>query len=396
MAISSSSRGLRPGVCTSTTRPSNPFDGQVVYMTDVDQTAVWDGSAWIGLDPSRDRNVIINGAMQVAQRGISTASITSEAYYTADRFYVAISSLGTWTQSVENDAPTGSGFRKSLKMLCTTADASPAAGDYCLLGQKIEGQNLQQFLKGTASAKQFSLTFWVKGTTTGTYIVELVDNDNNRNVSASYTISASATWEKKTITFPADTTGVLDNDNGASLILQWWLGSGTTYTSGTLATTWVTPTSANRAAGQTNLASATNNYWQVTGVQLEAGAVATPFEFEDYRTTLRKCQNYFCTKISEDNMGGMTFSGGTITRFVFPATMRSTPVVSIGVAGSWVVGNDHSANYTASTVTIINSALKPEGGRVGLGGFAGLPAAGTHLAGSDASGTAVLFFSAEI
>jgi hypothetical protein len=109
---------LKPGVCTSSTLPASPFVGQVVYMTDVDQSAVWDGSEWVGLDPSRNRNVVINGAMQVAQRGTSTASITTSGYYTADRFTLSASSLGTWTQSVEADAPTGSGLRKSLKMLC--------------------------------------------------------------------------------------------------------------------------------------------------------------------------------------------------------------------------------------------------------------------------------------
>ena len=239
------------------------------------------------------RNVIINGAMQVAQRGTSTASITGGDYYTADRFVFAPNSMGTWTNTIESDAPTGSGLRNSFKVLCTTADASPAAGDVITFETKLEGQNVQQFAKGTASAKQFALSFWVKSNVTGTYIAELLDSDNSRSVSASYTISASATWEKKTITFPADTTGVLNNDNATSLVLLCFLGAGTNYTSGTLATTWAANTNANRAVGQTNLASATSNYWQITGVQLEAGAVATPFEFEDIGVTFRKCRRYY-------------------------------------------------------------------------------------------------------
>lgn len=273
--------------------------GMVAYLTDADQLIHYvadaaQGTAWQALPMNgAPRNVVINGAMQVAQRGTSTSSITNTGYYTADRFATTVGSLGTWTQSVENDAPTGSGLRKSLKMLCTTADATPAAGDLLIVGQAFEGQNNQQFLKGTASAKQAALTFWVKSNVTGTYIVELFDNDNNRAVSASYTVSASATWEKKTITFPADTTGSITNDNTSGLTMQWWLGAGTTYTSGTLATTWASTTNANRAVGQTNLAAATNNYWQITGVQLEAGAVATPFEFEDISTTIAKCQRYY-------------------------------------------------------------------------------------------------------
>lgn len=314
---------IRPGVCTSTTRPASPYDGQVIYMSDVDQTAVWDGSAWVGIERSRDRNVVINGAMQVHQRGTSTASITTTGIYTADRWVQIMSSLGTWTQSVENDAPTGSGFRKSLKVLCTTADASPAAGDFNILQTLLEGQNLQQFLKGTASAKPFALSFWVKSNVTGTYIAELNDMDNARPVSASYTISASGTWEKKTIIFPADTTGTFDNDNAKSIELNFWLGTGSTYSSGTLGTTWSTPVSANRAAGQVNLASATNNYWQVTGVQLEAGAVATPFEFEDYGTTLQKCQRYYETSFKQ----GQTVAHGS-------GNFRPFAVNSLGCGGN--------------------------------------------------------------
>jgi hypothetical protein len=327
----------RPGVCTSTTKPASPFTGQVIYMTDTDETAVWDGTYWEGLNRSRDRNVVINGAMQVAQRGTSTASITTGGYYTADRFAIEINTLGTWTQSVEADAPTGSGFRSSLKMLCTTADASPAAADACSVLSKLEGQNLQQFLKGTASAKQFSLSFWVKGTTTGTYVAELFDVDNSRQVSAPYSISAANTWEKKTITFPADTTGAFGNDNGLSLGVLFWLGAGSNYTSGTLNTTWGAEVAANRAVGVTNLASATSKSWQVTGIQLEAGSVATPFEIEDYGTTLTKCQRYFETQdwsINTWRLAVVYATGATANGYFMYQPKRTTPSFSWSSNGS--------------------------------------------------------------
>ena len=239
------------------------------------------------------RNLIINGCMNVAQRGTSVASITTSGYYTADRFATAVATIGTWTQSIENDAPTGSGLRKSLKILCTTADASPAAGDAFRFRQYIEGQNVQHIAKGTVSAKQLTLSFWVKSNKIGTYIVELTDNDNSRFVSAAYSILVSGVWEKKTITFPADSTGVFDNDAELSLMTSFWLGAGSNATSGTLGTVWASIVEANRAVGQVNLAAATSNYWQVTGIQLEVGSVATPFEFEPFETTLRKCQRYF-------------------------------------------------------------------------------------------------------
>ena len=311
--------------------------GMVAYLTDADQLIHYvadaaQGTAWQALPMNgAPRNVIINGAMQVAQRGTSTTGITANGYYTADRWNTQITTLGTWTQAVENDAPTGSGFRKSLKMLISAGAESPIGGanDLCLVEQVFEGQNLQQFLKGTSSAKQFSLSFWVKSNVTGTYIVRFNDADNTRTVAASYTISASATWEKKTITFPADTTGAFDNDNAASLRMQFWLAAGSSFTSGTLATTWQSTTNANLAVGQTNLAAATNNYWQITGIQLEAGAVATPFEFEDYGTTLAKCQRYYYLHVSGNSktIGVGYYLSGTQAETViqFPVTMRTAP-----------------------------------------------------------------------
>jgi hypothetical protein len=392
---------VKPGVCTSSTKPASPFDGQVIYMTDADQTAVWDGSSWVGLERSRDRNVIINGAMQVAQRGTSTASITGDGYFTADRWRDSLSSLGTWTQSVENDAPTGSGFRKSLKMLCTTANASPSAGAYNVFSQKLEGQNIQQFAKGTASAKQFAVSFWVKSNVTGTYVLEIYDMDNNRQVSASYTVSSSATWEKKTIIFPADTTGAFDNDNAQSLEFNFWLGAGTTYTSGTLNTTWASATSATRAVGQTNLASATNNYWQVTGVQLEAGAVATPFEFEDYETTLAKCQRYYqriAPGLANGSFGGFGAAGSTTGAdfdFVLPVQMRATPT-SIDVSGqTHFQGHTSNLGYPATSISIQAATANKSVMSISLGGMSTTAGLSMRLLANN-NANAYLGFSAEL
>ena len=269
------------------------------------------GLRWV--DQQSNRNLLYNGAMQVAQRATSTASITSgDSYNTADRWRMTVDSLGTWTQSVESDGPTGSGLRKSLKMLCTTADASPAAGDYLIVSQLLEGQDVQRVLKGTSAAQQLTLSFWVKSNVTGTFIAEAFDVDNSRRVSASYTVSASATWEKKTLTFPADTTGAFDNDNAASLLVSFWLGSGSSWAGGSpLQTTWGTGSNT-RATGQTNLAAATNNYWQVTGVQLEVGPVATSFEFKPFGQELRECQRYYEKTYPYANAPGSVTSDGFV------------------------------------------------------------------------------------
>ena len=343
-------------------------EGLFAYTTDTNTLWLYNGSSWvnvlgsdIGEISTDNRNVIINGAMQVAQRGTSTASITTTGYYTADRISTTVSSMGTWTQSLETDAPTGSGLRNSVKMLCTTADASPAAGDIVSVHQYLEGQNVQQFLKGTSSAKQFSVSFWVKSNVTGTYILELFDYNNTRQVSASYTVSASATWEKKTITFPADTTGAFTNNNAAALGCNFWLGAGTTYTSGTLNTTWAANTNANRVVGQTNLAATINNYWQVTGVQLEVGSVATPFEFEDFGTTLEKCQRYYqkswayaTAPLTATVITGLQFSsfatnatnGFCLGNITFVKPFRANPTVTIYSYASAASGKVSDATGT--------------------------------------------------
>jgi hypothetical protein len=225
------------------------------------------------------KNIIINGDMSIAQRSTSVASITTGGYYTLDRFNLGINSLGTWTQSQSTDVPTGQGFATSLKMDCTTADASPSASDYIFISQKFEGQNLQYLKKGTANALPLTASFWVKSTKTGTFILELYDDDNARSISKSYTVSVTNTWEYKTVTFAGDTTGTITNDNGNGLELTFWLGAGTDYSSGTLNTTWGSVVNANRAVGQVNIADSTSNDWYITGVQLEAGTTASDFEF---------------------------------------------------------------------------------------------------------------------
>jgi hypothetical protein len=300
--------------------------------------------------PPMFKNLIINGDMQVAQRGTSVTGSTSNGFKTVDRFAYIIGTQGTWTHTVENDAPTGSGFRKSAKTLCTTADASPGTSDILLLVQPIEGQNLQAIRKGTANAQQLTLSFWVKANVTGTYIAELEDSDNTRTVSLSYTINSSATWEKKTIVFPADTTGVLDNDNAGSLTLVFWLGGGSTWTSGTLNTNWNTQVNANRAVGQVNLAAATNNYWQITGVQLEVGSTATEFEFLPAQTELALCQRYYWRAggASVYQYYGIGSSANTTNAGIIinnPVPMRATPT-SIDFS---TVGVTDGVTLTAAT-----------------------------------------------
>jgi hypothetical protein len=304
------------------------------------------------------RNLIINGDMSIAQRSTSVASISSVGYYTIDRFKLTDASSGTWTQSQSTDVPTGQGFATSLKMDCTTADASPGSGDSLVLQQLIEGQNLQYLKKGTSSAESTTLSFWVKSNKTGTYICELRDIDNNRTISQSYTISSANTWEKKTITFAGDTTGALGNDNAESLRCNFYLNAGSDYTSGTLQTSWSGRTDANRAVGQVNLADSTANEWYITGVQLEVGTSASDFEFLPYDVNLNRCYRYYYKRISTDPYGplaqGMQIGASDMMiQGYHPITMRASPTMSI--SGTW----NYEAGTTSGTWSIGSQRTNP-------------------------------------
>lgn len=282
------------------------------------------------------KNIVINGDMSQAQRGTSATGITGTAYNTIDRFQTLISSLGTWTQSQSTTVPSGQGFTTSLKMDNTTADASPSSGDYCIVRTKFEGQNLQYLKKGTSSAESLTLSFWVRSNKTGTYIAELYDTDNTRQNSQSYTISSADTWEKKTLTYAGDTTGAFDNDNALSLSINFWLGAGTDFTSGTLSTSWSSVTAANRAVGQVNLADNTSNEWYVTGVQLEAGTTASDFEFLPVDVNLSRCYRYFYKTLGSQWLFTID-SAGDYNRapVFFKSTMRANPTSTVSFSNSY-------------------------------------------------------------
>lgn len=294
------------------------------------------------------RNVVVNGAMNLSQRGTSFASVGN--VYTLDRFAVYKQNTGaafTVTQSSVTDL---AGFANSLKMDCTTADTSIASNEEIKILHKFEGQNLQGFQKGHATALGFTLSFYVKTNKTGVYCVELYDRDNGREVSGSYTV-ANANWNRYTISFPADTTGKFDDDNASSLEMSFWLVAGSAVQGGTLNTTWRSAADASSATGQVNFADSTSNDWEITGVQLEVGPQSTPFEHEPYSATLAKAQRYYWKQgqntvtnanhwlypINTTNVGG--YRRATIQ---FPVAMRAIPTITPTIvhAGSSTSGTD--------------------------------------------------------
>ena len=307
------------------------------------------------IDAINYKNILINGDMQIAQRATSTASVTGNGYHTIDRMFLGCSSAGTWTQSQDTDVPTGQGFGKSLKMDNTTADASLGAGDNCILQQRVEGQMLQHLKKGTSSAESLMLSFWVKAVKTGTNIVELYDNANTRQISKSYTVDSTNTWEKKEITFTGDTSGTLANDNTSAMTVLFWLAAGSNFTSGTLSTTWTSATSANRGVGQVNHADSTSNNFWITGIQLEVGDTATDFEFLPWDVNLKRCLRYFqktydyatapATSTDQQKLEISTTSEGgnnAVLSLALKVPLRTTPTLTFykndGTAATWTYG----------------------------------------------------------
>ena len=300
-----------------------------------------------------NRSVVYNGAMKIAQRGTNFTGVTASGTFPVDRFLFHVGSLGTWTLSQSTDVPTGQGLSHSIKCDVTTANASPSGTAYARIDQRFEGQDLQRFCKGTANAKNFAVSFWVKSPKTGTHIVQLQDQDNSRTVSKAYTVSSANTWEKKELIFPADTTGAFGNDNGGSLFLCFYLAVGTGYQGGTLQTTWGTPVNNTRATGQVNVADSTSNDFYLTGVQMEASSYCSEFEHRSFGDELLRCYRYYYRLKGEDNktyMIGMSDNDNVNIYgfFHFPVPMRIPPasIEQNGTASHYKVRRDTTKSCT--------------------------------------------------
>jgi len=314
------------------------------------------------------RNIIINGAMQVAQRGTSETGIGASAgYFTLDRFRIQpTSTAGRLT--MEQVADVHDGFANALKLTCTTADTSIAAGERLLLHQKIEGQDLQQLKKGTSDAEEFTVSFYVKGNANATYALEIYDLDNNRQISKTFSVTTS--WNRVILTFPADTTGAYDDDSAASIQMSIFLHAGSTYTSGTLnSSAFASNNNANRAVGISSFFDSTDRTFFLTGLQMEVGSQATPFEHRSFGEEQALCQRYFCLFADNNELiGGGGYQSSTFPDVAvqFPVPMRTGPTL-VQTSGSNYYGvvthnalpetfNDFTVAYTSSNV---NQLLYP-------------------------------------
>jgi len=315
------------------------------------------------------KNLIINGAMQVAQGGTSATSVSeaSDGFNkrTVDRFRTLLGGAlhtAVYTVSQDSNAPTG--FSNSYKVSCTTADASLDASVNSYIDYRIEAQDLQHLDYGTSNAKTLTLSFWVKSNQTGDYVSWQYTQDAARHRGTVYTINTSDTWEKKTITFSGDTSQGITNDSGIGMMVRFVFAAGTNFTSGTLPSEWANLASAHRHPGQTaNIGSSTSDYFQITGVQLEVGSQATDFEHRSYGEELALCQRYYYSHADASGqcvgtVGFARYSNQIRTAIIFPVTMRSSPSLSAG-SGTNYYKFEHSTNTIyATTLGLTNTNNK--------------------------------------
>jgi len=275
------------------------------------------------------KNIIINGAMQIAQRATSaTDKGASDGYFTLDRFKTSngTTSAGRYTMS-QSTVTDLEGFSNALKIDCTTADTSIDAGEALILQQNIEGFNLQQLKATSTTTRAMTLSFYAKSNASRAIATELrFSNGTNRQASKLHTIGTS--WARYTFTVPSASSMQIDNDNSNEMQINFWIHGGSTFTGGTLSATFEAPNNANRAAGIGSIFASTDNTLEITGVQLEVGSVATPFEHRSFGEELGLCQRYYFENVGK-NFGGIApETNRVLVDGLFPQRMRTSPTLT--------------------------------------------------------------------
>ena len=341
-----------------------------------------DGTTTIsGYNPTssrNNRNLIINGAMQVNQRGstygLSDFNPVSSALYTLDRWLLGNgSSFDTDSMRIKQVSDSPDEFSNSLRVDIGNTE-TPSAGQNAAITQRIEAQNLQHLAYGTSSAKSCTLSFWVRSNKTGTYCLQVAQNDAGKYVLYEYTISSSNTWEKKTITFSGNTSDAITNDNGRGLDINWHLTCGSDdHVSAT--TSWTakpgggTGSAFLATSNQVNLWDHVDNVWYITGVQLEVGSVATDFEYRSYADEFQKCLRYYFEVGNNTGtwmyLNPLGHDNNTIEVIpVFPVPMRAGPTVTAtGTINCRACANGNSG----ATVTLGGSSFNAPGNTVTTG-----------------------------
>ena len=318
------------------------------------------------------RNIVINGAMQVAQRATQVTGLgAADGYHTLDRWNMEIgdTSAGRFTMDQIADGP--SGFANSLKLTTTTADTSIAAGEFLKLEQRFEGKDLQQLKKGTSDAEKVTVSFYVKGNAAATYTCELEDVDNTRSINQAFAVTTD--WTRVILTFAADTSDPLGNDVNNSLQLNIWLHGGATYSGGTfVSNAWKDIVENTRMAeSHTSIFDSEARTFFITGVQMEVGSQATPFEHRSFGEELTLCQRYFQKTYTYTEYLGTNTDAGCVNyigsnssdefNFNFIATMRASPAMSLMRKNGGAANNAQRGNNAGTYASIASTGVTEVG-----------------------------------
>ena len=320
------------------------------------------------------RNLIINGAFPIFQRGTSATTVSGNDIFAADRFKGWANGGGTFTVEQSTDVPNNE-FEFSAKLTNTATDGSVAAGDFYAYATDIEGYNVSQLAYGHSDAKAVTLSFWVKSSLAGTYCIALYSTTADRSHIKEYTISSANTWEKKTITISSgDTTGSWNRTNGNGLRVYWDLGSGSTYQAS--ADTWLASQDFSTTNQEAWIGSASATFF-ITGVQLELGSTATDFEHRSYGDELARCQRYYS---HSGFYSGTPYGGGGVAMYcinaseaggtvVFPATMRDGPTIRTKDAAGNIGGIHRAAVGDVTSGVAVQWTSNAESNKVGFSGL---------------------------
>ena len=326
------------------------------------------------------KNLIINGAMQVAQRGTSFA-VTNNSPFTLDRWQAGTSSGYNWGSTITQSTESPDGFGYSLKVDVTTVNAF-GTSDSAILTTKIEGQNLQQLAFGTSSAKPITLSFWVRSNKLGTYSVQIIHYYAERHCVVDYTINYENTWEYKTITLPGETQETIPNNNDIGIEIRFGLGSDAADQVAPNST-WVDYSSngLRTSTNQINFFDSTSNEWYLTGVQLEVGKNATEFEHRSYGDELARCERYFqIIADAADNtsqecieMAVTSSSNGLFGCTTLRTTMRTTPTI-YNTATNFRINSPGGGDQNSTTAPTISTHSGRRNIRIEQSGYTGLTA----------------------
>tara|TARA_X000001382_G_scaffold93675_1_gene68234 strand:- start:4398 stop:5498 length:1101 start_codon:yes stop_codon:yes gene_type:complete len=322
-----------------------------------------------------NRNLIINGNFSVWQRASATTTVSANNYFTADRWkFFKDSGANYYTSERSTDVPSGQGFGYSMKLQCVVADTSIGSSQYAQIVQRIEGQDCQRLAYGSSGAKDLTVSFWVKSNKTGTYTICLRKDDGTPyNLPVEYSISSANTWEKKEILLSptagntsliTNSGGAIANDTGVGLDLYFNLMLGSSYSGGTN-NTWTSNSGNDYAtSNQLNWLDSTSNNFYITGIQLEVGDTATPFEHRSFGDELARCQRYYCildfqtAHLALLIRAGEDSSGKPYNYFTLPVEMRAAS--SLTTSGTFLDGaqyTDTPSLYKATTgaVTLVGN-----------------------------------------